>query len=76
MREPMATKVDKVRPRGERSITDRQYMACVPISDLNAEIRRRSRRRRLEWLVRVGVFAFCCLLAFGLVLLAGRGSQR
>lgn len=46
MRTPMAIKVERVRPQSERSITDRQYMAAVPISDLNAEIRR---RRWAKW---------------------------
>lgn len=64
------------RPRSERSITERQYVAVVPISDLNAEIHRRRWARRREAVVRIGIFLFACVIAFGLVLLAGRGSRR
>lgn len=65
---PMATKVERVRPRAERSITDRQFMACVPLSDLNAEIRRRRREKWKHRLLTALTVVVAVTLGVGLLL--------
>lgn len=77
--------VGNVRPRAERegdqhSITERQRMVRVPITDLNAEIRRRRRRRVTRALKRVTfaviVVTIAAVLSIALVWLCGKGTRR
>lgn len=79
----MATKVGKgnVRPRLVRdepvdSITARQKLAAVSVTDLRAEVKRRRRLRWRKRFVMVGCFLVAVAVAVALVWACGKGERR